>query len=283
MSKRSEKKKKGKSRKESEGWRTAKTSDRHELYELSVQNVESEIDFADRVWERLRGRTARTLREDFCGTFAAACEWIRRRDDNTAIGVDLDAEVLAWGRERNLPTLDEDQVSRLEIREKDVRDSGASGIETVLAMNFSYFLFKTRDELRTYFETVHRDLADDGILICDAYGGSDSYTEMEEERHLDGFTYVWDQNHYNPVNNDVVNHIHFRFPDGSEMTEAFTYEWRLWSLPEIREILTEAGFRNVTIWWEGTEEDSGEGDGEFEPTELGEACPGWIAYFTAEK
>lgn len=283
MSKRSEKKKKGKSRKESEGWRTAKASDRHELYELSVQNVESEIDFADRVWERLRGRTARTLREDFCGTFAAACEWIRRRDDNTAIGVDLDAEVLAWGRERNLPTLDEDQVSRLEILEKDVRDSGASGIETVLAMNFSYFLFKTRDELRTYFETVHRDLADEGILICDAYGGSDSYTEMEEERHLDGFTYVWDQNHYNPVNNDVVNHIHFRFPDGSEMTEAFTYEWRLWSLPEIREILTEAGFRNVTIWWEGTEEDSGEGDGEFEPTEFGEACPGWIAYFTAEK
>lgn len=283
MSKRSEKKKKGKSRKESEGWRTAKASDRHELYELSVQNVESEIDFADRVWERLRGRTARTLREDFCGTFAAACEWIRRRDDNTAIGVDLDAEVLAWGRERNLPTLDEDQVSRLEILEKDVRDSGASGIETVLAMNFSYFLFKTRDELRTYFETVHRDLADEGILICDAYGGSDSYTEMEEERHLDGFTYVWDQNHYNPVNNDVVNHIHFRFPDGSEMTEAFTYEWRLWSLPEIHEILTEAGFRNVTIWWEGTEEDSGEGDGEFEPTEFGEACPGWIAYFTAEK
>ena len=174
-------------------------------------------------------------------------------------------------------------MSRLEILEKDVRDSGASGIETVLAMNFSYFLFKTRDELRTYFETVHRDLADEGILICDAYGGSDSYTEMEEERHLDGFTYVWDQNHYNPVNNDVVNHIHFRFPDGSEMTEAVTYEWRLWSLPEIHEILTEAGFRNVTIWWEGTEEDSGEGDGEFEPTEFGEACPGWIAYFTAEK
>lgn len=283
MSKRTEKKNKKKNRKDTDGWRSAKTSDRHELYELSVQNVESEIDFADRVWERLRGRTARTLREDFCGTFAAACEWIRRRDDNTAIGVDLDEEVLAWGRERNLPALDEDQRSRLEILQKDVRDSGATGIETVLAMNFSYFLFKTRDELRTYFESVHRDLADEGILICDAYGGSDSYTEMEEERHLDGFTYVWDQSHYNPVNNDVVNHIHFRFPDGSEMAEAFTYEWRLWSLSEIRELLEEAGFRNVTVWWEGTEEDSGEGDGEFEPTDVGEACPGWIAYFTAEK
>jgi hypothetical protein len=67
------------------------------------------------------------------------------------------------------------------------------------------------------------------------------------------------------------------------MTRAFSYEWRLWSLPEIREVLEEAGFKNVTVWWEGTEEDTGEGDGEFEPAERGEACPGWIAYFTAEK
>lgn len=284
MSKRTEKKKK--SRKQSsarKGWRTAESSDRHELYELSVQAVEAEIDFVDRVWERLRGRTARTLREDFCGTFAAACEWIRRRDDNTAVAVDLDEEVLDWGRNRNLPGLEDDQRSRLEIRQRDVRDSGATGIETVLAMNFSYFLFKTRDELRAYFAGVHRDLADDGILICDAYGGSDSYTEMEEERDLDGFIYVWDQNQYDPITGDVVNHIHFRFPDGSEMTKAFTYEWRLWSIPEIRELLLEAGFRNVTVWWEGTDEESGEGDGEFEPTERGEACPGWIAYFTAEK
>ena len=284
MSRRTEKKKSKKPKKQvKQGWRSAKTSDRHELYELSVQNVDAEIDFVDRVWERLRGRTARTLREDFCGTFAAACEWIRRRDDNTAIGVDLDEEVLEWGRNRNLPTLDEGQQSRLEIRKRDVRDSGATGIETVLAMNFSYFLFKTREELRNYFASVHRDLAEDGILVCDAYGGSDSYTEMEGERNLDAFTYVWDQNVYDPITGDVVNHIHFRFPDGSEMTKAFTYEWRLWSIPEIRELMLEAGFRKVTVWWEGTDEESGEGDGEFEPTERGEACPGWIAYFTAEK
>lgn len=283
MSKRSEKKKAKKRQAPKQGWRTAKESDRHELYELSVQNVDAEIDFVDRVWERLRGRTARTLREDFCGTFAAACEWLRRRDDNTAIAVDLDEEVLDWGRNHNLPRLEDAQQERLDIRMKDVRDSGATGIETVLAMNFSYFLFKTREELRAYFASVHRDLADDGMLICDAYGGSDSYTEMEEERDLDGFIYVWDQDHYDPISGDVINHIHFRFPDGSEMTKAFTYEWRLWSIPEIRELLLEAGFKKVTVWWEGTEEDTGEGDGEFEPAEQGEACPGWITYFTAEK
>jgi hypothetical protein len=124
---------------------------------------------------------------------------------------------------------------------------------------------------------------DDGIFICDAYGGSDSFIEMEEERHLDGFTYVWDQNHYNPITGDVINHIHFRFPDGSALEEAFTYEWRLWTIPEIRELLMEAGFGKVTVWWEGDDEDGEAGDGEFEPSERGEACPGWIAYLTAEK
>lgn len=284
MSKRSEKKKQKKREKAvKQGWRTAGESDRHELYELSVQAVEPEIDFVDRVWKQIRGRQASTLREDFCGTFAAACEWIKRRDDNRAIGVDLDEEVLDWGRERNLSELESDEQDRLELVMRDVRDSGVDGIETVVAMNFSYFIFKTRQGLREYFASVHRDLTDDGIFICDAYGGSDSYTELEEERDLDGFTYVWDQDFYDPVTNDVVNHIHFRFPDGSEMTKAFTYEWRLWSLPEIREILEEAGFKNVQIWWEGTEEDTGEGDGEFNPVDRGEACPGWIAYFTAEK
>ncbi len=280
MSKRKDKKKK--SRKSTEGWRSAKTSDRHELYELSVQNVEGEIDFVEKVWEQLRDRKAIRIREDFCGTFAAACEWIRRSKDNVAVGVDLSREVLDWGRERNLPDLKKDQIDRLEILEKDVRSSGIDGVDSILAMNFSYFLFKTRKELLEYFKTVRDSLVEDGIFICDAYGGSDSFTEMEEERHLDGFTYVWDQSHYNPINGDVINHIHFRFPDGSEMEEAFTYEWRLWTIPEIRELLTEAGFGKVTVWWEGDDDEEESGDGEFEPSERGEACPGWIAYLTAE-
>ena len=66
------------------------------------------------------------------------------------------------------------------------------------------------------------------------------------------------------------------------MEKAFTYEWRLWTLPEIRELLEEAGFGRVTVYWEGTDED-GEGNGEFEPTTRGDADAGWIAYLVAEK
>ena len=66
------------------------------------------------------------------------------------------------------------------------------------------------------------------------------------------------------------------------MKKAFSYDWRLWTLPEIREILEESGFRKVTIYWEGDDED-GEGNGEFTREEKGEADAGWIVYIVAEK
>ena len=278
MSKRKEKRKK----KPVEHWRTANGADRHELYELSVQNVESEVDFVDDVWKKQRGRLARTLREDFCGTFQSSVEWVQRRDDNTALCVDLDEEVLEWGRTHSLPRLDEEDQQRLSIELEDVTKIASEPVDCILAMNFSYYLFKSRDELRAYFAHAREGLVDDGIFICDAYGGSESFSEMEEERDLDGFTYVWDQSSYSPVSGDVINHIHFRFPDKTVMEKAFTYEWRLWTLPELQELLEEAGFKNVMVWWEGTNDD-GDGDGEFNPNEVGEACEGWIAYLTAEK
>ena len=205
-----------------------------------------------------------------------------RREGNTAVGIDLDPEVLQWGREHTFPKLDEEQRARLTILEDDVRSVECDRVETLVAMNFSYFLFKTREDLLRYFKSAYDSLVEDGIFVCDAYGGSESFSEIEEERDLDGFTYIWDQSYYSPVSGDVVNHIHFRFPDKTIMKEAFTYEWRLWTLPEIQELLKETGFREVTVWWEGTDED-GDGDGEFVPDKKGEACEGWIAYLTAER
>jgi SAM-dependent methyltransferase len=264
-------------------WRTAKTSDRHELYELSVQNVEFEVDFIDKAWKTHRGRLASTLREDFCGTFAAAVEWVARRPTNIAMAIDLDRSVLAWGRKRNLEKLEEEDRERIDIRNEDVMRPRIEKVDCIVAMNFSYYLFKRREQLLAYFRSAHASLVRDGMLIIDAYGGSDSFREIEEERHLDGFTYVWDQNHYNPITGDVVNHIHFRFPDGSEMRRAFSYHWRLWTLPELQEALAEAGFRRSTVYWEGTDRKTGEGNGVFRPSKRGEACEGWIAYIVAER
>jgi hypothetical protein len=105
---------------------------------------------------------------------------------------------------------------------------------------------------------------------------------MSEKTKYDEFTYIWDQARYSPVTGEMLCHIHFKFPDGSKLKKAFSYDWRLWTLPEVREMLTDAGFERVTVYWEGTDED-GEGNGVFTPEEKGEADAGWIAYIVAEK
>ena len=94
--------------------------------------------------------------------------------------------------------------------------------------------------------------------------------------------FIWDQKSYDPITGDIRCHIHFSFPDRTKLKRAFTYDWRLWSLPEIREVLLEAGFVRVTVYWEGTDEETDEGNGEFTPAEHGEADDAFIAYIVAE-
>jgi len=260
----------------------AEQADRHDLYEQSVQCTEAEIDFVDATFTQLRNRTAKYLREDFCGTGNTSCEWASRRKTNEAVGIDLDEEVVAWGRKNKIGKLKPDQAKRVELRIEDVMEAETSPMDMVLAMNFSYWLFEDRPTLRKYFERVRGALADDGIFFLDAFGGYDAPRVLKERTKFKKHTYIWEQAYFNPINNHMRCHIHFKMKDGSKLEKAFTYEWRLWSLPEIRELLLEAGFRKAAVYWQGDDED-GEGDGEFFPTEEGEPDAGWIAYIVAEK
>lgn len=264
------------------GWITAKTADINDLYERSVQDPEAEIDLVLQVWDEFRGRPPVIIREDFCGTSAVAREWVRRADKNIAVGVDLDKKVLEWGRRRAEEELTQEQRSRVSLIQQDILEVAAEPADCVLAMNFSYYIFKERASLLKYFRSAHSGLVDDGLFLLDAYGGSDSFLELEEERDLDGFTYVWDQNYVNPITGAVVNYIHFEFPDGSKIKKAFTYEWRFWTLPEIRDVLIDAGFSRVEVYWEGSDEEGG-GNGVWSVDERGEACNGWVAYIAAIK
>lgn len=260
----------------------ASKADRHVLYEDSVQCVESEIDFVDDTFKSLRNRKAQVLREDFGGTANTSCEWVRRRKRNRAIAVDLDSNVQDWGRKHHVAKLG-DARERITLLNENVLDVKTEPADIVLAMNFSYWIFKEREQMRRYFRSVRESMVDDGVFFLDAYGGSDAYKEMRERTKYDDFTYIWDQASFDPITGDMVCKIHFSFPDGSRMKNAFTYDWRLWTLPEIREILLEAGFQRVTVYWQGDDEDSDEGNGEFEPAEHGEADEAWIVYITAEK
>ena len=262
----------------------AEKADRHVLYEKSVQNVASEYDFVSKTFRKLRGRRPRHIREDFCGTANMCCEWVRRSKKNTAIGVDIDPEVLAWGRQHNLSRLKPDERLRISLLQEDVfRVKTDQPVEVVLAMNFSYQLFMTREKLGGYFRKVHEALGEDGILFMDAYGGYDAPREIKEKTRFKGFNYIWEQASYNPIDGKMRCHIHFTFPDGSKMKRAFSYEWRLWSLPELRELLDEAGFSKVTVYWEEADPETGEGTAVYSPATVGDADPGWVCFLVAEK
>jgi hypothetical protein len=264
----------------------AAVADRHRLYERSVQCPQAEVDFIDQTYRKMRGRSARHLREDFCGTAAVCCEWVRRRKTNRAAGVDTDRGVLDWGRSNNLARLAAAQAERVRLVQEDVRKVDLGAQDVICAMNFSYWLLKERGALLEYFRRVRGALEDDGVFFLDAYGGYDSYRVITEERAIEdeegAFTYVWEQELYEPISGRLVCHIHFALPDGSRLERAFSYDWRLWSLPEIRELLAEAGFRRVICYWQGWD-DNGDPDGVFVPVEEGEPDAGWIAYLTAEK
>ncbi len=260
----------------------ASKADRHVLYQQAVQDPEAELDFVEETFEALRGRTLNTIREDFCGTAWSSTEFVRRSPEHRAWGVDLDREVLSWGRRNNRITLPAADRERLTLVRGDVRTVETPPVDAVLAMNFSYYLFMTRAELRGYFEAARAALADGGLFFLDAYGGYDAHRDIVEDRDCGGFTYIWEQADFDPVDQSMNCYIHFEFEDGSRLDRAFVYPWRLWILTELREVLAEAGFRRTRVYWEGAEEETGEGDGVFTETETGTPDAGWICYIVAE-
>jgi cyclopropane fatty-acyl-phospholipid synthase-like methyltransferase len=207
---------------------------------------------------------------------------VRTSDKRHSVGVDIDASVLDRGRRNRVARLPERTRARVKLLNDDVRTVATEPVDVVGAFNFSYFYFKTRDEMRGYFANVHRALNADGLFFLDAFGGPEAFAVQKEKTKYDGFTYVWDQAEYEPVTGRMLCNIHFKFTDGSKIKNAFTYDWRLWTLPELRELLTEAGFSKVRVYWEGDDGDGG-GDGEFKESATGDSDLAWIAYIIAEK
>ena len=119
----------------------------------------------------------------------------------------------------------------------------------------------------------------------DMFGGPEAQEETKEKtKHKKhGFSYIWHQARFHPVTNFIRCHIHFHFKDGSKIKKAFTYEWRLWSIPEIRDLLLEAGFSEVEVYWEGTDKETGEGNGIYHKRDHAVDDPAWVVYIVGVK
>jgi len=265
---------------------TAANADKYTLYQMAVQSPDTDVDFLMETYETLVGRKPRHLREDFCGTALICCEWVTRDEGNTAEGYDLDPEPIEWGKQHNFDKVHKlGAEDRVQLYLEDARAPGRKEPDVRIAQNFSYWIFKERAVLLEYFKIARESLADDGIFVIDLYGGSEAAVEMFEERKIEGgFTYVWDQDEFYPGTGEFFCNIHFKFRDGSEIQNAFRYEWRQWSMPELKDLLKEAGFSHVESYFEGDDpDDPEEGNGEFSPDARGENCESWIGYLVSRK
>ncbi|PID61883.1 MAG: SAM-dependent methyltransferase [Gammaproteobacteria bacterium] len=277
----SKKKARGKHKGQRSGPSMAELADRHVLYQESVQNPEFESDFIDDTFRDLTGRVPASMREDFAGTAISSCTWVAKRERNTAVAVDIDGEVLDWGREHNVAALTPEQQSRVSLIKGDVLTVETAPVDVLQAYNFSYWIFKERSQMLEYFRRCHKAIKTDGLLFLDVFGGFEAYQSQKEKRKLDGFSYVWEQADFNAVTHEVNCAIHFRFPDKSKLDNAFTYSWRVWGAREIREVLADAGFRETIIYRQMFDEDTDEALDEYEPTDFAEDYACWLGYIVA--
>ena len=216
------------------------TLDRFDLYELAVTNAGPLAAMLHGAWA---GTTRRpVLREDFSGSGALARAWADRF--GTAIAVDRDAAPLKACAARG--------GVRVERLRQDVRRCRRKA-DVIAATNFAMGYWHARADLIAYLRLVVTCLKRGGIFCCDLYGGSDAFTTGTRTKRLRGpkgerVEYRWQQVEATPQTGLVRNAIHFRVDGGPLLRDAFTYHWRLWSIPEMTDAMREAGFAEALVF-----------------------------------
>lgn len=273
--------------------------DRFRCYELAVTNAAMLARFC----AAAHGRSAVALREDFSGTAALARAWLGLDAHHRAVAVDLDARVLARAR-REAAARGRGVAARLRCVEGDVRRCDARA-DIIAATNFPLGYFHSRAELLAYLRHARACLRPGGVLVADMYGGATAYTPGTARVRIPGdgsFTYLWEQRSADPLTGLVENAIHFeipaappprarragarpqRVPRTRTIRNAFTYLWRLWSIPELSETLREAGFRAVEVHDRLGGAIDSDGRLHLAPMEAGDALdPDWVVYFVARR
>lgn len=246
---------------------------RHDLYEICVQSPAHLVPLLRAIPET----PPRVLGEDFSGTAALSIAWAEHAAEHSAVAADLDAEALAHHP-------DHPRVKKVCADVMDVRDP----CDVLFVGNFSIGYWHTRADLLRYLRHAHARLARSasprspsdlrsaplpsaipaagGVFVCDTYGGESAFVRgavhrdhwLTGEHVLQGHRgkrvrYTWEQRDADPLTGMVTDVLHFRVIDvdqtiTEEFDDAFVYRWRLWSVPELRDAMLEAGFARTEVF-----------------------------------
>lgn len=218
---------------------------RHDLYELCVQSPVHAV----RLLRAIHAGRPASLGEDFAGTAAVSREWVRQVRGGRAVATDLDAATLRHGPAAR-------RVRRV-VGDALRRSPRHGRHDAIFVGNFSIGEVHGRPELVAYLRRCAARLRPDGVFVCDTYGGASAFrTGSVRRTHLapDGtrVTYTWEQRDADPLTGMVTNAIHFRADRAgavvADLPDAFVYRWRLWSVPELRDAMADAGFASTAVY-----------------------------------
>lgn len=247
---------------------TADLPDKFDLYRQAVQFPQGDVNFMINTYATYRpGSWPTMLREDFSGTAAVAATWVQREHDHHALAIDIDKPTLL-----RAPKMD-----RLTCLCADVLAVDGPPADVIAALNFSTFIYHTDQAMLAYLTHAHRCLKADGLLVIDLYGGLGAMRVGVQKRQYSQppqqpFEYQWEQRAYDPDTARTDCRIHFRFEDGREWRDAFCYDWRLWTPPELMALMHQAGFADAHVWRD--DDDSGMYQETSEPATQED----WVAY-----
>lgn len=226
--------------------------DKHALYRTSVQDTAAIADFLPRLYRRAYKSAPLRLREDFSGTFALAAEWVARGPKNTAVAIDNASAPLRYGERHYLRPLPPAAQKRLKVQQRDVLAGPAlAPADVACALNFSYCVFHERNDLRAYLLRCRRAFGKRGVFLLDCFPGIEVAGAVETEFHFPDFVYFWEQESFDPITRRGRFAMHFQRPGEERRNRVFRYDWRLWTAPELRDLLEEVGFRTVEAYSAG--------------------------------
>jgi hypothetical protein len=271
------------------------------LYESCVQNPE----LAVKLLRGIHGASPRILAEDFCGSAALSRAWVRAIANSRAIAVDIDPAPLKHakaeiakaraphrGKSRGKSLAQAAQAVR--ILRADVLTSAPltkARADVLFVGNFSIGEIPDRATLVRYLARSRKRLLKGGVFVCDIYSGESAFrvgTTQREYILSDGtrVKYTWEQRTADPFTARVENALHFRVFKGSELVQdlrdAFVYHWRLWSIPELRDAMLEAGFDRVDVYAQLPDAEDSDGNVYASPVDdAGELGPSFIVCVAA--
>ncbi len=263
------------------------------LYRHAVQNPLAELQFllkVDRHYRRFRRRlygdhgTTR-LREDFAGTGTVSAHWLMMNESHRALAVESDARTAEWAAEQ-ADLLLGDRTVDLMIVHDDVMNVQRPKTDFLLALNYSLLIYHSREEMLAYFKNARKSLRRGGLFIFDLYGGPGAMIcgkqsrriKPENDPELKPFTYEWEQHSYDALTARIDCRIHFQLGPRRRIENAFCYHWRLWTLPELMELLAKAGFTRSEVWSDHYSASTRRSDGIFRPVYQIPNRKDWIAY-----